>query len=587
MAILLLLCIFSNSAEARGEVPEDLIQAKETAMNEIALGANEGLTLTRTYSYNNGNPKIELSWNAVEGTGKYNVYQTREGEEEKLIGTVQGTEVTLNKANAEIKDDEPPTMPLVNATKNADETGYNITITPSTDKGPTYRHRITQQSEAISNADVIFLIDLSTSMVDAGFIGIFRAKDGPIITIAQELMNRNMRVGTIVMADRKDSEPIGPFTSNISDVQKYVNSFSKHRAHMFARGMNSAIQMFKDSGKSNNKIIILFTDIESDNENNGGENPTIKQLALQNMKDNGIKLYAVYRDYSAYIKDYCNGYIVQPNANKEDQVVAFNTIFKQMLSDVAYESNTVSTPVVSGIKGYKYAITNRDTYTFSENDPIVNLEDIPTYISCEENRIQNLFIVAVDNAGNESIVKKIPLEVSAKITLKSTYQYGMNYVPLTWTNNDTRNKYVYRLYQKEEGVDSEFKLIPSSKSEETVVRNETVTVKYTTPGTWTWTVPEGVTQIRVTVAGAGGGNGGNISYKSYWGNRGHVRYRTVKGGEGGKGDKNIEEISVQGEQKYTVTVGKAGTNGKKAYANEFNAFSTLAESRNKWRRFML
>ena len=28
---------------------------------------------------------------------------------------------------------------------------------------------------------------------------------------------------------------------------------------------------------------------------------------------------------------------------------------------------------------------------------------------------------------------------------------------------------------------------------------------YTTPGTYTWTVPEGVTTIKVTVAGAGGG----------------------------------------------------------------------------------
>ena len=70
IAILLLLCLFSNKVEARGEVPEDLIQAKETAMNEIALGANDGITLTRTYSYNNGNPQIKLSWSEVEGASK-------------------------------------------------------------------------------------------------------------------------------------------------------------------------------------------------------------------------------------------------------------------------------------------------------------------------------------------------------------------------------------------------------------------------------------------------------------------------------------------------------------------------------------
>ena len=47
----------------------------------------------------------------------------------------------------------------------------------------------------------------------------------------------------------------------------------------------------------------------------------------------------------------------------------------------------------------------------------------------------------------------------------------------------------------------------------TIAKSITVTVKeleytkltYTTPGTYTWTVPEGVTTIKITVAGAGGG----------------------------------------------------------------------------------
>lgn len=503
IAILLLLCLFSNKVEARGEVPEDLIQAKETAMNEIALGANDGIKLTRTYSYNNGNPQIKLSWSEVEGASKYNVYQTKEGESEKLIATIQGTEVTINKANAEIKDDEPPTIPLVKATPNADSTGNNITITPSTDKGTTYRHKVVQQSETISNADVIFLIDLSNSMVKSGFVNIFRAEDGPIITIAQELINRGMRLGTIVMANSYGSQIIGPFTTNMNDVRKYVNQFGGRKDHQFASGINTSIQMFKNSGKSDNKIIILFTDNESDTENNG-ESQTVKKRALQNMQDNGIKLYAVYRDNSAYVKDYCNGYIVQPNANKEDQVVAFNTIFKQMLSDIAYESNTVSTTLTSGIKGYQYAVTTSEKHTFT-NEEIVSIDQIPTYISGEEQMVQYLHIRAIDNAGNTSTTQDILLQVPAKITLKSDYQYGMNYVPLSWTNNDKRSGYVYRLYQKEEGVDNGFKLISTNNSVETAVRNETVTVRYTTTGTYTWTVPEGVTQVKVTIAGAGGG----------------------------------------------------------------------------------
>ena len=503
IAILLLLCLFSNNAEARGEVPEDLIQAKETAMNEIALGANDGITLTRTYSYNNGNPQIKLSWSEVEGASKYNVYQTKEGESEKLIATIQGTEVTINKANTEIKDDEPPTIPLVNATTNADGTGNNITITPSTDKGTTYRHRVVQQRETISNADIIFLIDLSNSMVKSGFVGMFQSEDGPIITIAQELINRGMRLGTIVMANSYKSQIIGSFTTNINDVRKYVRQFAGRKDHQFASGINTSIQMFKNSGKSDNKIIILFTDNESDNENNG-EDVWEKKQALKNMQNNGIKLYAVYRDNSSYVKDYCDGYIVQPSANKEKQVEAFNKIFEQILSDIGYESNTVSTTVTSGIKGYQYVVTTSEKYTFT-NEEIVSIDQIPTFISGEEQMVQYLHIRAIDNAGNTSATQDILLQVPAKITLKSDYQYGMNYVPLSWTNNDTRSGYVYRLYQKEEGVDNGFKLISTNNSVETVVRNETVTVRYTTPGTYTWTVPEGVTQVKVTIAGAGGG----------------------------------------------------------------------------------
>lgn len=37
-------------------------------------------------------------------------------------------------------------------------------------------------------------------------------------------------------------------------------------------------------------------------------------------------------------------------------------------------------------------------------------------------------------------------------------------------------------------------------------------VTYTTPGTYTFTVPAGVTTLKVTVAGAGGGGGGKYFY---------------------------------------------------------------------------
>ena len=199
-----MLCLFSNNAEARGEVPEDLIQAKETAMNEIVLGANDGITLTRTYSYNNGNPQIKLSWSAVEGASKYNVYQTKEGESEKLIATIQGTEVTINKANAEIKDDEPPTIPLVKATPNADGTGNNITITPSTDKGTTYRHKVKTEIEMTKLAYVAKVgsyinYPISLSTINANFSNVVQEQkaansNGPLVRSSIKQENSQWRV---------------------------------------------------------------------------------------------------------------------------------------------------------------------------------------------------------------------------------------------------------------------------------------------------------------------------------------------------------------------------------------------------------
>lgn len=150
-------------------------------------------------------------------------------------------------------------------------------------------------------------------------------------------------------------------------------------------------------------------------------------------------------------------------------------------------------------------VTTSEKHTFT-NEEIVSIDQIPTYISGEEQMVQYLHIRAIDNAGNTSATQDILLQVPAKITLKSDYQYGMNYVPLSWTNNDTRSGYVYRLYQKEEGVDSAFKQISTNNSiEQRVYKDEwSKPTTYTTPGTYTYTVPEGITRIKVAVVGGGG-----------------------------------------------------------------------------------
>lgn len=66
---------------------------------------------------------------------------------------------------------------------------------------------------------------------------------------------------------------------------------------------------------------------------------------------------------------------------------------------------------------------------------------------------------------------------------------------------------------------------------------------YTTPGTYTWSCPQGVTRVRVTLAGAGGGASAFVmaAYK------------------GGTGEQITREVTVNSGNNYSVVVGAAGT----------------------------
>lgn len=504
IAIFLLLCIFSNSALAREEVPEDLIQAKENAMNEIALGAGNGITLSRTYGYNNGNPSISLSWNAVQGASKYKVYQAKEGEGENLIATVQGTEVNLNKANSGINDTTPPPMPQVKAVSSLE--GNSIIITQNEDKGTTYRHRVEEVYDKNSaTGDVIFLLDTSNS--HSGYhLNLFMSQNSPIISIASEIINKyNFSVATLVMAEKGDNMIIGNFTKDIEEVKNQVRNFEQKNNHFFSIGLKQAIEML-ESRNSRSKIIILFTDCDSDYDADFAEERDVdaKKELLTQMRNKGIKLYSIYDSINSYL--YMDQYseAFKGPVDSEKTVEAFNEIFDYVKEDIVQKSNTVSTTVTSGIKGYQYAITTSSSHTFT-NEEVVPLDEVPTFVSGEKQMVQYLHIRAVDNAGNPSESQSILLQVPAKITLKSDYEYGMNYVPLSWINNDTRSGYVYRLYRKVEG-EGKFTQIASSNSiEQRIYKDEWSTpTKYTTPGTYTYTVPKGITRIKVAVVGGGG-----------------------------------------------------------------------------------
>lgn len=78
-------------------------------------------------------------------------------------------------------------------------------------------------------------------------------------------------------------------------------------------------------------------------------------------------------------------------------------------------------------------------------------------------------------------------------------------------------------------------------------------IEYKTPNTYTFTVPSGVTTLKVEVAGAGGGGGGGGKRK--WG---ETTYKG-SGGKGGNGALIYTTINVSANAVLTIIVGKGGS----------------------------
>lgn len=258
-------------------------------------------------------------------------------------------------------------------------------------------------------------------------------------------------------------------------------------------GMPVARQMLNSTG-SKNKAILMFQDPDD----------KFSKSAIDPILNENITNYLIVCKATSGMDRYLPyGPVTYAGTNTYTKVLeCFEEMYEEISTDFKTISNILTTSVSTGIKGYQYAITTKSTHTFT-NEEIVSIAEIPTYVSGEEVMAQYLHIRAIDNAGNVSLTNSILLQVPAKITLETTYQYGMNNIPLSWNINDSRPGYVYRLYQKGEN-EEKFKQIASSNSELQYVNDGIKTVSYTTPGTYYWTVPENITELQVAVAGAGG-----------------------------------------------------------------------------------
>ena len=107
-------------------------------------------------------------------------------------------------------------------------------------------------------------------------------------------------------------------------------------------------------------------------------------------------------------------------------------------------SNTVTTTITTGVKGYSWVIDGNPN-TIPDN----TIDNPPTEITRAQAGMY-LHIKAIDNAENVGETFHMELTIPEVKLYNDRYKEGMNYVPLYWTTTDVKNKYVYRLYNKEE-----------------------------------------------------------------------------------------------------------------------------------------
>lgn len=215
IVMFLLLCLFSGTVQARGDIPDNLIEEKGNIINDVILSASEGLTLTSQYTA--GTESIKLNWNVVSGTDKYTVYQSKSGEEAKYLTTVYSNSITLNRGNAGIKDENGPTMPTVTATQTADGLGNNIKVSASTDKGTTYEHYI-EAATAADGGYLVFMVDYGKG--NSGWVN--NAKTA-MKEIGRELISKNIKIG-IVVNGGDSATASWDFTGNISTFESNIDS---------------------------------------------------------------------------------------------------------------------------------------------------------------------------------------------------------------------------------------------------------------------------------------------------------------------------------------------------------------------------
>lgn len=193
--------------------------------------------------------------------------------------------------------------------------------------------------------------------------------------------------------------------------------------------------------------------------------------------------------------------------------------------------------------------TNNATFTIE-----VNSDNYYKYYKVNITKISR-DVIHLCNISIDAVTKKVTQESNASAKLYTTInEVGSQYM---MGNVDGVTCYASL------GSDSDIRATNGK-----VLKNNTVysilrtgkppynKVSWNTAGTYTFTVPEGVSKVLVTLAGAGGGGG--AGYKSYGSHQ--IRNYLVAGGGGGKGE-DIKQIVSVISKTYQITVGAGGGGG--------------------------
>ncbi|MGW9067006.1 glycine-rich domain-containing protein [Achromobacter animicus] len=119
------------------------------------------------------------------------------------------------------------------------------------------------------------------------------------------------------------------------------------------------------------------------------------------------------------------------------------------------------------------------------------------------------------------------------------------------------------------GTDATRAVTPGALAAQFPIRGHQI---YNTAGSYTWSVPSGVTRVRVIVSGGGGGGGGAV------GNPG----KGAVGGGGGGGATSVKLVNLAGAGTVSVTVGAGGAGGiannagVAGAASSFGAFTSAS-----------